>query len=142
MKFKELENYNELYNNEVFYNLIGRAMFMPTINKVKNAVESIYKKQQGYVFYCEKDDQIVGLVGLKRVDNDFEVMHLAVLESHESQGVGRFMITELEKYPGIKSIYLETDDEALNFYKSVGFTCKKQKNPTMDFARYDCRKKV
>lgn len=142
MNFLELENYRELYNDEKLFNLIGLAMFAPTVNKVKNAVESIYNKQQGRVFYCELDGECIGIIGVKRIDNDFEIVHFAVSEDHQKQGVGAFMISELQKIPNIRSILSETDSEGVGFYKSNGFEIKSLGDDIMGYERFACRKKV
>jgi GNAT superfamily N-acetyltransferase len=82
-----------------------------------------YQMDASYELYgLEEDKLILGLVGfIMHNDNTKEIKHLAVDPKERGNGYGRGLILELItlKQPAI--IQAETDEEAVDFYRNVGF---------------------
>jgi ribosomal protein S18 acetylase RimI-like enzyme len=82
-----------------------------------------YQMDASYELYgLEEDKLILGLVGfIMHNDNTLEIKHLAVDPKERGNGYGRGLILELItlKQPAI--IQAETDEEAVDFYRNVGF---------------------
>jgi ribosomal protein S18 acetylase RimI-like enzyme len=74
------------------------------------------------LYGLEEDNLIVGLVGfILHHDNTLEIKHLAVDPEERGNGYGRGLILELIaiKQPAI--ITAGTDEDAVDFYRNVGF---------------------
>ncbi|WP_062050510.1 GNAT family N-acetyltransferase [Bacillus sp. JCM 19034] len=66
--------------------------------------------------------KVVGCIGLEFSSSKHcEIKHIAVSPSHREEGIGRKMISFIcEKY-SISLLTAETDNDAVNFYKNIGF---------------------
>jgi GNAT superfamily N-acetyltransferase len=82
-----------------------------------------YQMDAAFELYgLEEDNHILGLVGfIVHNDNTLEIKHLAVDPEERGNGYGRGLILELIalKQPAI--IKAETDEDAVDFYRNVGF---------------------
>lgn len=70
----------------------------------------------------ESEGQIVGFVGFSIDSNErMTLRHIAVLPEARGAGFGRGMILELLHLFSPVAIEAETDEEAVHFYRSIGF---------------------
>lgn len=81
-----------------------------------------------YVCYIAKeDDDLIGYILASRSEDEAEIYSVAVREDHEGQGIGKELLTALEKALKdlrVKTILLEVkegNDRAYNLYKNFGF---------------------
>jgi ribosomal protein S18 acetylase RimI-like enzyme len=102
--------------------LLGYSVF-PDPDQVEKAV-SLYKaegwsKLYGYV----EEGLLVGIIGCDIQRDEVTIRHLAVLPENRGKGYGRGMILELllQLDPKPKRVIAETDDEAVDFYRNIGF---------------------
>ncbi|MBX8945529.1 MULTISPECIES: GNAT family N-acetyltransferase [Lysinibacillus] len=89
----------------------------------------------GYTF----EQDIVGCIGIvKREANQCEIKHIAVSPAYRGKGIGREMIRYVEEHHVFSSIYAETDQDAVIFYKNNGFhiTSLGEKYPGVE--RFGC----
>lgn len=89
----------------------------------------------GYTF----EQDIVGCIGIvKREANQCEMKHIAVSPAYRRKGIGREMIRYVEEHHVFSSIYAETDQDAVIFYKNNGFhiTSLGEKYPGVE--RFGC----
>jgi len=89
----------------------------------------------GYTF----EQDIVGCIGIvKREANQCEIKHIAVSHADRGKGIGREMIRYVEEHHVFSSIYAETDQDAVIFYKNNGFhiTSLGEKYPGVE--RFGC----
>lgn len=142
MKIYKIENHQEIIENETISKIISYAMFNPTEGRIKSAVEGIYGKQQGRFYVAEEDDIIVGIIGVRRVDNAFvEIMHIAVEENHRLKGVATQMVKHIEQAERVDEIIAETDDDSVGFYRKRGFKVKGHEDVITGATRYSCKKR-
>lgn len=75
---------------------------------------------------------------VKREANQCEIKHIAVSPAYRGKGIGREMIRYVEEHHAFSSIYAETDQEAVLFYKNIGFhiTSLGEKYPGVE--RFGC----
>jgi N-acetylglutamate synthase-like GNAT family acetyltransferase len=85
------------------------------------SIEVMTKKIESQIIFCaEKDGEIVGTIAL---DGDFVVGFYTHLHSM-NQGIGKMLITHLEKYAvnnGIKKLQLAASPEGVTFYLKNGW---------------------
>lgn len=138
MKIYKLENIKEIHRNETLKKLMSFAMFNATDGRIKSAAESIYAKEQGR-FYVAEEDDYVGICGVRRIDNQkVDIMHIAVDETLRKQGIATKMIQAVNDIERVKEIHAETDDDAVNFYRKLGFKVTEVRDKYTDVLRYEC----
>jgi len=99
-----------------------------------NRLQLVEESKIDSLFVCEKDSQIVGLLGfrirenLEEVSRFGEVSEIVVNHDSRRQGVGRFMMNYAEKLAkelGCKGMWLVSgfarEKEAHTFYKRLGY---------------------
>jgi ribosomal protein S18 acetylase RimI-like enzyme len=108
-------------NEIAIQELLSYAIF-PDPERLELALNQ-YQIDASYELYgLEEDNLILGLIGfIVHNDNTLEIKHLAVDPEERGNGYGRGLILELIalKQPAI--IQAETDEDAVNFYRNVGF---------------------
>lgn len=67
------------------------------------------------------NNELVGLIGVKRNEVDVVLLHIAVKEVYRGKGIGKEMIHEYIGVNEIKRMEAETDQDAVDFYREIGF---------------------
>lgn len=66
--------------------------------------------------------EVVGAAGVSVCGTEGEIRHIAVAAPARRKGVGRTLVAALcDRYPQVRRWRAETDDEALGFYRRLGF---------------------
>ena len=73
-----------------------------------------------------------------RDDGTLYICNIAVTEQRRGQGIGKFMIAALHEKYGLP-ITLETDDDAVDFYRKCGFEAQPFMHAQYGIRRWDCR---
>lgn len=72
-----------------------------------------------------RDGRLVGCLGLELLGQDrARIRHIAVVALHRREGIGREMIGEAQQRQGLAQLIAETDGEAVEFYRALGFTVR------------------
>lgn len=141
MKFYKIEDHSEIITNANINRIIRYAMFNPTDGKVKTAADGIYGKQQGSFYVCELEE-IVGIIGVKRVDNAFvQVMHIAVEEAYRKQGIAKALIDYVKQAERVDEIKVETDGSSLAVLRKLGFSFMEEEDNMTGLVKYVGRQK-
>ena len=137
----ELTTKNELLP---LYNVYKDCMYLSNKDKYREKVQSWLMDDWIRIFTCVHDSKRKGLLVLKFTSTDqAEIIGISVEEGSRNQGIGSFMIREIQLcFPNIK-MNAETDRDAVVFYKKNGFeTTEIQKNYNGEtVTRYLCVKK-
>lgn len=137
----ELTTKNELLP---LYNVYKDCMYLPNKDKYREKVQSWLMDDWIRIFACVHDSKRKGLLVLKFTSTDqAEITGISVEEGSRNQGIGSFMIREIQlRFPNIK-MNAETDRDAVVFYKKNGFQITEiQKNYNGEtVTRYLCVKK-
>ncbi|MCI3919459.1 GNAT family N-acetyltransferase [Paenibacillus sp. TRM 82003] len=101
--------------------LIGYSVF-PDPERVEQAVDR-YRGEEGLsLFGVESEGEIVGIVGARPMADDrWSIEHLAVRPDCRGAGFGRGLILELIEQVRPQELVAETDEEAVDFYRWIGF---------------------
>lgn len=102
--------------------LIELSVF-PDPEHVERAIAQYEAATEGMrLFGYESEGELVGIVGYGMDEaKRMTLHHLAVAPEARGAGFGRGMILELLHEREPESIVAETDDEAVHFYRSIGF---------------------
>lgn len=142
MKYYKLEDTQSICRHEGIKALIRQTMFNPTEGRIKSAVEGIYNKEQGRFYIAEENSEVIGILGVRRVDNTFvEIMHMAVCEDMQGKGVGRGLIECVLNVERVEKIKVSCEEASKDFFKKCGFKCKEDIDPITDKSSYYCEKK-
>lgn len=143
MKYYKLEAVRKIHTDEAIKSLMALTMFHPTDGRIKSAAEGIYGKEQGRFYVAEDENQVIGILGVRRVDNTFvEIMHFVVKEDRRQQGIGQGLMTCLKNCERVDEIKTSCDEKLVGFYKKLGFKCKETEDPVTFKLTYDCKLKL
>ena len=93
------------------------------------------------LFAFEKDGRPVGILGVEGNDEGRGVIrHIAVSPTVRRSGVGRAMIDEAMRDLGLRSLVAETDEDAVGFYRSCGFTVRSLGHKYPGVERFFCER--
>ncbi|WLR49638.1 GNAT family N-acetyltransferase [Bacillus tianshenii] len=81
---------------------MGLLSFMPTEKDVKRLQQTIsqYEKDARWHLYLWKEEDIIGIIGVKVEDGSAELQHVCVNPSHRYQGIGKKMLDALRQTLG------------------------------------------
>lgn len=84
----------------------------------------LYQEKENRKLYSYKQaEQFVGCIGVEWIaDNICIIKQIAVSPDMRSRGIGERMIDFIMEKHSLSIISAETDQEAVNFYKRIGFT--------------------
>ena len=82
-----------------------------------------YRENRGQsILGAAEDGELLGFIGFRSDSPDRAVIrHIAVRRDRRGQGIGKQMILHVCNAYGLQEITAETDREAVNFYRRVGF---------------------
>jgi len=129
--------------------LIQSSKIQPEVKTLLSYATSEKKVDREYPLYIENPERVlygytieqdlVGCIGIVKGEaNRCEIKHIAVSPAYRGKGVGREMIRYVEDHHAFSSIYAETDQDAVIFYKNLGFhiTSLGEKYPGVE--RFGC----
>ena len=112
------------FKNEVLqtYEIYKHCMFMPTEEKFNIKVEQYLNDNSVKIFACFEQDKILGAMVVSFIEQrKIEMIGIAVDASVRRKGVASYMINQVVNNYGLLSIYAETDNDAVGFYRNNGF---------------------
>ena len=124
------------------YDVYKHCMFMPTEDKFYKKCDQFINDNSVKVFACLSCDIIVGVIVISFVEQySIEILGIAVETSARSKGIGTYMISRVVSDYGLLSVYAETDNDAVEFYRKNGFAITEfSKNYNGEtVTRYKCK---
>ena len=120
LKLIELTHKNEILQT---YEIYKHSMFMPTEEKFSKKADRFLKDDSVKIFACLSQGVIKGVMVVSFIEEKkIEMMGIAVDSSARGKGVGSYMINQVINDYGLLSIYAETDNGAVGFYRNNGFS--------------------
>jgi ribosomal protein S18 acetylase RimI-like enzyme len=100
--------------------LLSHAVFPDPVS-LDQAV-SLYRDDEFKLLGYESEGDIIGLIGFAFTDSyTIEIKHIAVVLEERGKGYGRGVLLELLELESPRFVVAETDEEAVEFYRSNGF---------------------
>lgn len=91
--------------------------------KLKQTVQAYESNSDWQLYGLESEGELVGLIGCRmEVDKRLFITHLAVEPDQRGQGFGRGLILEGIELWKPMQVLAETDEDAVDFYRNIGFT--------------------
>ena len=119
MKLIELTHKNEIFQT---YEIYKHCMFMPTEEKFNNKVDIFLNDNSVKIFACFEQDKLLGVMVVSFIEQKkIEIIGIAVDVSVRGKGVGSYMINQVLNGYDLISVYAETDNDAVGFYRNNGF---------------------
>ena len=120
MKLTQLTRKGEILPT---YKVYKDCMFNPTPEKFEKKVDSFLSDNTIKIFACTVNDEIKGVIIVTfYMMGELEILGITVDETERNKGIGSFMINELVNTYNIKTVYAETDKDAVGFYRKNGFS--------------------
>ena len=70
---------------------------------------------------CDSSENTIGCIAYTIIGTTIEIDYIGVLESRRGFGIGKSLIEAMLRREKPNRIFLETDNESVGFYRSVGF---------------------
>ena len=119
LKLIELTDKNDICKT---YNIYKHCMFMPTEERFNEKMDTFLKDNFIKIFACLYRSETKGIIAISFIEQfKIEIIGIAVDDSVRHQGIGSYMINELANEYNLTSIYAETDNDAVGFYRNNGF---------------------
>ena len=123
LKLRELTLKNEVLQT---YEIYKHCMFMPTEEKFNIKVNQYLNDNSVKIFACFEQDKILGVLVVSFIEQKkIEIIGIAVDVSACGKGIGSYMINQVVNNYGLLSVYAETDNDAVEFYRINGFNIVK-----------------
>ncbi|NBI30089.1 GNAT family N-acetyltransferase [Chengkuizengella marina] len=127
---------NQLDQSEII-ELLAMCTFSDS-NRLEEIVQN-YKNEDDYKIYgFEKEGMVVGIIGFQMNGNQMEIKHIAVSPEQRYKGIGSLMINAMMNIIKPIQVVSETDDDAVDFYRSSGFTVYSIDEKYPGVERYRC----
>ncbi|MGN7355934.1 GNAT family N-acetyltransferase [Paenibacillus sp. SAF-054] len=100
--------------------LFSYAVF-PDDQSVEKTIQAYESNEAWKLVGYEDGELLVGLTGYEKSGNEIILQHIAVIPENRGLGYGRGMILEIMTDEKPERVVAETDEEAVDFYRSLGF---------------------
>lgn len=97
---------------------MGLLSFMPQEKDVKKLLETIQQYETNpdwHLFLWKKEEDLVGIVGVRMNDTEGIIQHISVNPSHRGEGIGKEMVQSLPSILHTSSI--QPSEEIKSFYE-------------------------
>jgi ribosomal protein S18 acetylase RimI-like enzyme len=122
------------------------AVGYPAPERLKNLLDNVYDIE-GHLLFIESakgkitGPVVTGLIGVDTTNTPHGwILHLAVHPDYRKRGIGRGLIKQVMELLSLKSVALETDQDAVDFYRACGFTAVEINSKRPGVHRFRCTK--
>jgi ribosomal protein S18 acetylase RimI-like enzyme len=114
-----IKNFIEISDQELF-KFLTYCMF-PNEERIIQQCNFYQTDEDRSLHGIYQKDMLVGIIGLIHNLDEIEIKHIAIQTEHRHKGHGQELIRAISNlYPEVKLV-AETDNDAVNFYKKIGF---------------------
>ncbi|TBL79579.1 GNAT family N-acetyltransferase [Paenibacillus thalictri] len=125
-------------DEEAIQDLISYSIF-PDPDRLEQTVATYREDAALKLYGCESEGEIIGIIGWNTDDNNvITIRHIAVRPDCRGAGFGRGLILEALELATPAAIIAETDEEAVDFYRSIGFQVESVGEKYPGVERFKC----
>ena len=138
LKLTELTRLDDVLGH---YDVYKDCMYMPTSDKFERRMRAYLADETARIYACLSGDIVVGMAVCVCAKNSvLEIVGIAVERAHRCKGIGLYMISNIKNKYIDCTLYAETDDDAVGFYRKCGFTVSEytQEYDGQSVRRYKC----
>ncbi|MFD3268656.1 GNAT family N-acetyltransferase [Paenibacillus dendritiformis] len=121
----------------VIRDLIELCVF-PDPDKVEAVLKKYEQNPGDELWGYESEGEVVGIIGFRKHGKEIEILHIAVHPELRGAGFGRGMILELIHQEQPDVVKAETDEEAVDFYRNIGFVIESRGEVYPGVERFTC----
>ena len=115
------------------------SMGRPTPEKIQRLLDEFYNTLGHTIFVALNNKKVIGIIGIDYTATPYWwILHIAVHPDYRKQGIGRGLIDGTAEKLSLKSVALETDQDAVGFYRACGFTAVEIQSRWPGVRRYRC----
>ncbi|HXF90770.1 MAG TPA: GNAT family N-acetyltransferase [Candidatus Nitrosotenuis sp.] len=103
--------------------VIAPSIGNPTQEKIQRILKE-YKISSWQLMGCSINEQLVAVIGLDLSPPNAIIKHISVLPEYRGLGIGKQLIHYALDYFCLSTLSAETDEDAVNFYQTLGFSCQ------------------
>jgi ribosomal protein S18 acetylase RimI-like enzyme len=116
---------DQVVSNKDFLSIFKLAFGPFTEQKLQNVTQEYKRDKSAKIIGCLADEKLVGIVGYTTTpEKTLYIKQIAVVPEHQRQSIGKQLIEFLLKEYNVSKIEAQTDQEAVEFYRKLGFECK------------------
>lgn len=109
----------------------------PTRERLLKLLKAYNQNDNIYMFGSFIENNVVAIIVIQKVcDNTFEIIDISVDAKNRNKRIASKLIDFVVKKFNVKTLFAETDDDAVGFYKKYGFRIKSTKRK--GYLRYKC----
>lgn len=136
----EIINIKEKLKSEELLEILAESVYMPTAERLNSRAEAYINNSDIIALGASMNNRFLGVIVLDYMgDDELVILDIAVLKSIQKQGIGRTLIEYVKETYQPKCITAETDDDAIDFYRKIGFTVKSLGEKYPRIMRYECQ---
>ncbi|MCJ8010535.1 GNAT family N-acetyltransferase [Paenibacillus sp. KQZ6P-2] len=125
-----------IYKPEVA-ELFSYAVF-PDDQSVEKTIREYESNEDWQLYGYEDGELLVGLTGYEKSGSEVILRHIAVIPENRGLGYGRGMILEIMTKEKPERVIAETDEEAVDFYRNLGFVVSSLGEQYPGIERFRC----
>ena len=137
----EIKELRGQFNTPEAFNVFKDCMYMATWETFSERALKYLENPNIKIFGYYEDTRIIGILAVEKFEEStFEIRGIAVDAEYRKRGIGQTLIKHVCEELAISSLLAETNDTAVNFYKSCGFETEGflKTYPSGVFQRYKC----
>lgn len=139
MNLIKVDNFRDIYNDPDISVLMSMCLSNPTTGKLQNVAQSLYAKQQGILYKAIIDNETVGIIGVKKINNDrLELFHIALKEEYRGKRLSSKLILGILEAEGVNNMFCSVDHKFILILKRAGFKCKLIEDEMFGSENYKC----
>ena len=129
-------------NHDCIDDLLEYCIGNPSKDKIQKILLAYAKEKEKYIYCYKKEKEILGFIGILDDKEHITINHIAVAIKSRGLGIGKKLIDYVFDKFLPESIIAETDDDAVNFYKKVGFEIQNLPEAYQGITRYKCKRGI
>lgn len=129
---------NKLYDKSVL-TILSYSVYKPTKNRLNDLADKYGSDTHIFAFAYKNNGLILGIIILHHITNDkVKVVNIATTPAHRRQGIASRLITFTADKLKYRIIEVETDADAVDFYRRYGFQVNSLGEKYPNCTRYLC----
>ena len=123
--------------DESILEILKYSHFNPTRKKLEGLLKKYHEDENIFLLASFDKGKASGVIVVQKIDNSFyEIIDISVAPEFRKQGMASKLIDYVIENLNIKTLFAETDDDAVEFYKKYGFKTEFIKDK--EYTRYKC----
>ena len=119
--------------------ILKAAVGAPTPEKLRALAEEYQESARRHLFGLVLDQDLQCLIGVEQInETELRIRHIATSQAERNRGYGRTLIERVLSQFKADTIWAETDDDAVGFYRRCGFNVESLGEQYPGVNRYRC----